>query len=84
MPTLSKLKRRLLATHYTATVPVVAHAIKSCLALGWKFNQVCCIRVPFIQIDDLRGALVRINIASQITVSRSLNIRLLFSAHSNF
>ena len=52
-----------LANDYTATVPVVAHAIKSCRTLGWKFNQVCCIYpgVPFIQIDDLKGALVHMN-----------------------
>jgi pseudaminic acid cytidylyltransferase len=52
-----------LANDYTATVPVVAHAIEACRALGWKFNQVCCIYpgVPLIQVDDLRGALARMN-----------------------
>jgi pseudaminic acid cytidylyltransferase len=52
-----------LANDYTATVPVIAHAIESCLALGWTFDQVCCIYpgVPFIQIDDLKGALTYIN-----------------------
>jgi pseudaminic acid cytidylyltransferase len=52
-----------LANDYTATVPVVAHAIETCRTLGWKFDQVCCIYpgVPFIQIDDLRGTLARLN-----------------------
>jgi pseudaminic acid cytidylyltransferase len=51
-----------LANDYTATVPVIAHAIEACRTLGWTFNQVCCIYpgVPFIQIDDLRGALTRL------------------------
>lgn len=52
-----------LANDYTATVPVIAHGIKACRTLGWTFEQVCCIYpgVPFIQIDDLRGALERMN-----------------------
>lgn len=52
-----------LANDYTATVPVIAHGIEACRNLGWTFDQVCCIYpgVPFIQIDDLRGALARMN-----------------------
>ena len=48
-----------LANDYTATAPVVAHGIESCRALGWVFEYVCCIYpgVPFIQTDDLKGAL---------------------------
>lgn len=48
-----------LANDYTPTVPVIAHAIEACRNHGWKFDQVCCIypSVPFIQIDDLKGAL---------------------------
>lgn len=48
-----------LANDYTATVPVIAHGIEACRVLGWRFDQVCCIYpgVPFIQIDDLKGAL---------------------------
>ena len=48
-----------LANDYTATIPVIAHAIESCRALGWTFDNVCCIYpgVPFIQIGDLSGAL---------------------------
>jgi pseudaminic acid cytidylyltransferase len=47
-----------LANDFTATVPVIAHAIEVCRNLGWTFDYVCCIypSVPFIQIDDLRGA----------------------------
>jgi pseudaminic acid cytidylyltransferase len=48
-----------LANDYTAIVPVIAHGIEACRTLGWLFEKVCCIfpGVPFIQIDDLRGAL---------------------------
>jgi pseudaminic acid cytidylyltransferase len=51
-----------LANDYTATVPVISHAIEACQALGWKFDNVCCIypAVPFIQINDLIGALGRL------------------------
>lgn len=51
-----------LANDYTATVPVIAHAIEACQAQGWKFDNVCCIypSVPFMQIDDLIGALGRL------------------------
>jgi pseudaminic acid cytidylyltransferase len=48
-----------LANDYTATVPVIAHAIEVCQKIGWVFDNVCCIypNVPFIQISDLKGAL---------------------------
>jgi len=51
-----------LANDYTATVPVIAHAIEACRALGWKFDNVCCIypSVPLIQINDLIGSLGRL------------------------
>ena len=51
-----------LANDYTATVPVIAHGIEVCRTLNWMFDQVCCIYpgVPFIQIDDLKGALARL------------------------
>lgn len=47
-----------LANDFTATVPVVAHAIQTCQALGWDFDNVCCIYpgVPFIEIEDLQGS----------------------------
>lgn len=47
-----------LANDFTATVPVVAHAIQTCQALGWDFDNVCCIYpgVPLIEVEDLQGA----------------------------
>jgi len=52
-----------LANDDAATVPVIAHGIEICRTLGWTFEHVCCIYpgVPFIQIDDLRGALKHMN-----------------------
>ena len=52
-----------LANDFTATVPVVAHAIEACEAMGWQFSNVCCIYpgVPFIEVDDLIGALHKLN-----------------------
>jgi pseudaminic acid cytidylyltransferase len=48
-----------LADDHTPTVPVIAHAIRSCDELGWGVEDVCCIYpcVPFISTDDLRIAL---------------------------
>ena len=48
-----------LADEHTPTVPVVAHAITACQALGWNIDYACCIYpgVPFIQTDDLNRAL---------------------------
>jgi len=47
-----------LANDFTATVPVIAHAIQACEALGWSFDNVCCIYpgVPFIEVEDLQEA----------------------------
>jgi pseudaminic acid cytidylyltransferase len=47
-----------LADDHTPTVPVIAHAIGACEALGWQVSAACCIYpgVPFIRIDDLRDA----------------------------
>lgn len=51
-----------LANDHAPTVPVVAHAIQACRALGWEFEYACCIYpgVPFIEADDLRGALAEL------------------------
>ena len=51
-----------LANDFTATVPVVAHAIQACEALGWQFSNVCCIfpSVPFIEVNDLKGAFAKL------------------------
>jgi pseudaminic acid cytidylyltransferase len=50
-----------LANDFTATVPVVAHAIQACELLAWQFSNVCCIYpgVPFIAVGDLQGAFVK-------------------------
>lgn len=47
-----------LADDHTPTVPVIAHAVRTCDELGWDVQDVCCIYpgVPFISIDDLRTA----------------------------
>lgn len=44
-----------LSDDYTPTVPVVAHAINVCEALGWRAKTVCCIYpcVPFLRVKDL-------------------------------
>lgn len=48
-----------LADDHTTTVPVIAHSIRACEKLNWHIDLACCIYpcVPFIQIDDLKGAL---------------------------
>jgi len=48
-----------LADDFTGTIPVVAHAIRSCQELGWQFDQVCCVypAVPFLQKTDLVSTL---------------------------
>jgi len=48
-----------LADDFTPTVPVVAHAIKSCLDIGWSIDYACCIYpcAPFLQSGDLIAAL---------------------------
>jgi pseudaminic acid cytidylyltransferase len=47
-----------LADDLTPTVPVIAHAIKSCINLGWVPDYVCCIYpcAPLININDLVDA----------------------------
>jgi pseudaminic acid cytidylyltransferase len=51
-----------LANDFAGTVPVICHGIEVCRTLGWAFDRVCCIYpgVPFIQINDLKGALERL------------------------
>jgi pseudaminic acid cytidylyltransferase len=48
-----------LSDDHTPTVPVIAHAVSRCQALGWEPREVCCIYpgVPFIRIADLTAAL---------------------------
>jgi len=47
-----------LADDHTPTVPVIAHAIQTCQALGWDVRDICCIYpgVPFISAADLCAA----------------------------
>jgi pseudaminic acid cytidylyltransferase len=47
-----------LADDYTPTVPVIAHAIRTCQSMGWTVNEACCIYpcVPFISTVDLKSA----------------------------
>ena len=48
-----------LADDLTPTVPVVAHAVQECNALGWQITFACCIYpcVPLLAISDLVNAL---------------------------
>ncbi len=47
-----------LADDDTPTVPVIAHAVRTCQNLGWDIEYVCCIYpgVPFIELEDLVAA----------------------------
>jgi pseudaminic acid cytidylyltransferase len=44
-----------LADDLTPTLPVIAHAIASCIKLGWNVEYACCVYPcsPFLQVDDL-------------------------------
>ena len=44
-----------LADDLTPTVPVIAHAVKTCLDQAWEVEYACCIYpcAPFLQVDDL-------------------------------
>lgn len=48
-----------LADDLTPTVPVIAHAVEACQAMGLNIEYACCIYpcVPFLQISDLVDAL---------------------------
>ncbi len=54
-----------LSDDHTPTVPVIAHAIEACEGMGMAIDMACCIYacVPFIQIDDLRLTLDRLETA---------------------
>jgi pseudaminic acid cytidylyltransferase len=47
-----------LADDHAPTVQVVAHAIRTCVDMGWTVGYACCIYpgVPFILTEDLRAA----------------------------
>ena len=44
-----------LADDLTPTVPVIGHAVKACVDIGWSVDYACCIYPcsPFISADDL-------------------------------
>jgi pseudaminic acid cytidylyltransferase len=48
-----------LSDDLTPTVPVVAHAVKSCIELGWNAEYACCIYpcAPFLEVADVVSAL---------------------------
>lgn len=48
-----------LSDDLTPTVPVIAHAVQSCIGLGWAVQQVCCIYpcVPLLHTGDMAQAL---------------------------
>ena len=48
-----------LSDDMTPTVPVIAHAVKSCLELEWPISYACCIYpcTPFIQSSDIISSL---------------------------
>ncbi len=47
-----------LAGDFTPTVPVIAHAVEACQAMGWDVKYACCVYpcVPFLQTSDLIDA----------------------------
>ncbi len=48
-----------LADDLTPTVPVIAHAVQACNALGWQISYACCIYpcVPLLDAGDMAAAL---------------------------
>ena len=48
-----------LADDLTPTVPVIAHAVQACNAVGWRVSQACCIYpcVPLLAVGDMADAL---------------------------
>jgi pseudaminic acid cytidylyltransferase len=51
-----------LADEFTPIVPVIAHAIRACLDIGWSVDYACCIfpSSPFISADDLIATLTEV------------------------
>jgi len=51
-----------LADDLTPTVPVIAHALEACQAMGWDIEYACCIYpcVPFLKGSDLIDAFMLI------------------------
>ena len=55
-----------LSEDYTPTVPVIAHAIRSCQEKGWEMDYACCIYpcVPFLMVEDLKQAFGTLDVSS--------------------
>jgi pseudaminic acid cytidylyltransferase len=53
------IRPKALSNDEMPTVPVISHAIKECLKLGWDLEEVCCIYpcTPFLRGDDISRAL---------------------------
>jgi len=53
------MRPKTLADDLTPTVPVIAHAVQSCMDLGWAVDYACCIYpcAPLLQAADLVAAL---------------------------
>jgi len=51
-----------LADEFTPAVPVIAHAVRACLDIGWPVDYACCIFPcsPFILADDLIATLTEV------------------------
>lgn len=52
-----------LSNDFTATIPVIAHAVAWTQAQGWKVDAVCCIyaTAPFVHASDLKQGLDLLN-----------------------
>lgn len=48
-----------LSDDYTPTVPVIAHAVTACRALGWSVSHACCLypAIPLVRPEDVAEAL---------------------------
>ena len=48
-----------LSDDHTPTVPVIAHAVGQCRALGWPVELACCLypAIPLVRPEDIREAL---------------------------
>jgi len=47
-----------LADDHTPTVPVIAHALRTCNGMGWNIKYACCLYpcAPFMVVEDLISA----------------------------
>ena len=54
-----------LSVDHISTIPVIAHAIQTCINLGWNFNLACCIYPcsPFIRLEDIKESFLKLNIS---------------------